>query len=87
MQEIESLWYQRKTTGYGQNGPFPTEMTVMYSVGETVILPNNKQQTCEKITKEKTGYKIYLEKSVLVIPLDTKPEILYSIGNTEDKTE
>lgn len=85
--EIESLWYQRKITGYGQNSPFPTEMTVMYSVGEDAILPNNKHQMCEKITKEKTGYKVYLEKSVLVIPLDTKPEILYSIGNTEDKTE
>lgn len=85
--EIESIWYQKKITGYGQNGPFPTEMTVMYNVGETVILSNNKQQTCEKITKEKTGYKVYLEKSVLVIPLDTKPEILYSRGDTEDKTE
>jgi len=86
MQEIESLWYQKKITGYGQNGPFPTEMTATFIVGETAYI-NNKPYVCEKIVKEKTGFKVYFEKNMLLIPLDTKPEILYSIGNSEDKTE
>jgi len=85
--EIESIWYQVKMTGYRPEGPFPTERMVLYTVGETVVLPSNKSQMCEKIEEDSDGVWVVLEKSKLFIPKETKPEILYKRGDTEDKIE
>lgn len=86
---IESLWYQRKITGYGANGSFPTEMTVVYTVGVLALLPNGMQNRVLEIGFSKSEYKINFGNGYLLsIPIEVNPEILYKTiedGNTTEE--
>lgn len=90
-QEIESLWYQRKITGFGANGPFPTEMTVVFTVGERFVFANDKQAFVSKIIHSTEGTYIHFEDGrELVLADDVSPEILYKNiedGDTENRNK
>lgn len=84
--EIESIWYQMKCNGFNQYGGFPTERTVIYTVGEQCVFGNNKQDFCELIVDHGDFFSVDFKKHTLSIPKgDYRIEVLYKKENGNSK--
>ena len=78
MRKIKALSYQRKITGYGKDSVFPTEMTVIYMVGETCPAVGMLMDKVKEIRMIEDGYEVDFEKGwTLCISEDKKPDVLY----------
>lgn len=79
MRKIHAISYQRKITGYSKDFCFPTEMTVVYIVGEMAGMIGPLQKKVLEIKEVSDGFDVEFDGGYTLCISDKKDiDVLYA---------